>query len=88
MKIKDGFILKDVAGSKVVLATGEQTKNFKGIITFNEVGAEIFDLLDGTNSVDEIVNIIAERYDVSVETVKADVVNLIEKMKSQGLIEE
>ena len=88
MKIKSDFILKDVAGSKVVLATGEQTKDFKGIITFNEVGAEVFNLLDGTNTVDEIVNIIAEKYDASTETVKADVVKLIEKMKNQGLIEE
>ena len=55
MKIKDGFILKDVAGSKIVIATGEQRMNFNGVITFNEVGADVFNLLDGNNSVEEII---------------------------------
>ena len=50
MKIKDGFILKDVAGSKIVIATGDAKMSFNGVITFNSVGAEIFDLLDGTNT--------------------------------------
>ena len=39
MKIKDGFILKDVAGSKIVIATGDAKLTFNGVITFNSVGA-------------------------------------------------
>ncbi len=88
MRIKDGFILKDVAGSKVVLPIGERQDELKGIITFNDVGAKIFNMLDGTNSVEEIVRAIAKEYEVSYETVEVDVNNLIEKMRKQGLIEE
>ncbi len=88
MKIKEGFILKDVAGSKVVLPIGERQAEIKGIITFNEVGAEVFNMLDGTNSVEEIVRKIAKDYEAPCDTVQADVNNLIEKMKAHGLIEE
>lgn len=88
MKIKDGFILKSVAGSKIVIATGEQRMNFNGVITFNEVGAKVFNMLDGTHSVEEIVNKIAEEYSVPYDMVKTDVIKLIEKMKSHGLVEE
>ncbi|MBO5332849.1 MAG: PqqD family protein [Clostridia bacterium] len=88
MKIKDGFILKDVAGSKIVIATGEQRMNFNGVITFNEVGAEVFNLLDGTNSVEDIVAKISSDYNAPVEIVKADIEKLIEKMKKHNLIEE
>ena len=88
MKIKDGFILKSVAGSKIVIATGEQRMNFNGVITFNEVGAKVFNMLDGTRSVEEIVNKIAEEYSVPYDMVKTDVTKLIEKMKSHGLVEE
>ena len=38
MKIKDGFILKDVAGSKIVIATGAAKMSFNGVITFNKSG--------------------------------------------------
>lgn len=88
MKIKDGFILKDVAGNKIVIATGEQRLNFNGIITFNNVGADVFNLLDGTNSTEDIVSNISEKYGVSCDIVKADVEKLIDKMKKHNLIEE
>lgn len=88
MKIKDGFIMKDVAGSKVVLPIGERQNDLKGIITFNEIGAEVFNMLDGTNSVEEIAHKIAKDYDTPYETVEADVNKLVKKMREQGLIED
>lgn len=88
MKIKDGYILKDVAGEKIVIATGEQKLNFNGVMTFNSVGADVFNMLDGTNSVEDIANKISQDYGVSVERVKTDVENLIKKMKEHNLIDE
>ena len=88
MKIKDGFILKDVAGSKIVIATGEARLSFNGVITFNSVGAEIFNLLDGTNSPEEIVEKIASDYKVDVQIVKRDFDALVEKLKKHNLLDE
>ena len=88
MKIKDGFILKDVAGSKIVIATGAQRINFNGVITFNDVGAEVFNMLDGTNSVEDIVSKISADYNVDSNIVKNDVEKLIEKMRKHILIDE
>lgn len=88
MKIKDGFILKDVAGSKIVIATGSARLDFNGVITFNDVGADVFSLLDGTKTIDEIANCIATKYAVDNEMVKSDVEKLIEKMRKHNLIEE
>lgn len=88
MKIKDGYILKDVAGSKIVIATGAQRMDFNGVMTFNSVGAEIFNMLDGTNSIDDIAKKIAEDYNVPIERVKTDVENLINKMREHNLLDE
>lgn len=88
MKIKDGYILKEVAGSNIVIATGKQKLNFNGIMTFNSVGADVFNMLDGTNSVDKIVEKIANDYGVELERVKTDVENLIKKMKEHNLLDE
>ena len=88
MKIKDGFILKDVAGSKIVIATGAQRINFNGVITFNDVGAEVFNMLDGTNSVEEIISKISADYNVDSNIVENDVEKLIEKMRKHNLIDE
>jgi hypothetical protein len=88
MKIKEGYILKSVAGSNVVIATGTERMDFKGIITFNDTGAEIFNMLNGTYTVEEIIEKLVKDYEISYETAKTDVENIIEKMKKQGLIEE
>lgn len=88
MKIKEGYILKKVAGENIVIATGEARLSFNGIITFNEVGAEVFDRLDGTRTLEQIVDEIAAIYNAPREIIEADIKKLIDKMKKQGLIEE
>jgi hypothetical protein len=88
MRIKDGFVMKDVAGSKVVLPIGERQEEINGIITFNDTGAEIFSMLNGAYTVEEIIEKLVKDYEVSYDVAKTDVMNIIEKMRSQGLIEE
>ncbi len=88
MKIKDGFILKDVAGSKIVIATGKERISFNGVITFNSVGAEIFELLDGTNTSQEIVEKISKEYNVDSAIVKKDFEALVEKLRKHNMLEE
>jgi hypothetical protein len=88
MRIKDGFVMKDVAGSKVVLPIGERQGEINGIITFNDTGAEIFNMLDGTYTVEEIIEKLVKDYEISYDVAKTDVMNIIEKMRSKGLIEE
>lgn len=88
MKIKDGYILKKVAGENIVIATGEARLSFNGIITFNEVGAEVFARLDGAHTLSQIVDEIASAYNAPREVIEADINKLIEKMKNHGLLEE
>lgn len=88
MKIKDGFILKDVAGSKIVIATGKEKLTFNGVMTFNSVGAEIFCLLDGTNTPEEITEKISSEYGVDREIVKKDFEALVEKLRKYQMLDE
>lgn len=88
MKIKDGYILKKVAGENIVIATGAARLSFNGIITFNEVGAEVFSRLDGTRTLEQIVDEIASIYNAPKNVIEADIKKLVEKMKNQGLLEE
>ena len=45
MKIKDGFILKEMAGSWVVVPVGENMVNFQMMMTLNESGAFLWNQL-------------------------------------------
>jgi hypothetical protein len=39
MKIKSGYIMREVADNYVVVPTGQATVDFNGMITLNETGA-------------------------------------------------
>ena len=43
MKIKDGFVLRQVAGQGVVIATGEASKEFSGMVKLNGTGSFIWE---------------------------------------------
>ena len=42
MKIKNGFVVREIAGECVVVALGEASKVFNGIIKLNETGKIIW----------------------------------------------
>ena len=88
MKIKDGFILRDVGDKTFVVATGELSKTFNGMIQLNETGKLIWELLSKETTEEEVVNGIMAKYeDAPLETVKSDVKVFVERIKADGVLE-
>lgn len=88
MKIKSGFILRDVAGKTFVVATGELSKSFKGMITLNETGKFIWNLLENDTTKEEIVDKMLEVYeDVERSIVENDVEIFVEKLVRDNILE-
>ena len=56
------------------------------IYILNQVGAEIYNLLDGKHSFDEIVTYIFQRYEADEEKVKADALNILQELYELGII--
>ena len=86
MRIKNGFVLREVAGQAMVIATGEASKNFHGMIKLNSTGKEIWQGLQAGLSEAEIVKGIREKYDVEEAKAEADVKDFVEKMKEAGFL--
>ncbi len=87
MKLKSGFILREVAGNYVVVAVGERVKTFNGVINLNETGAFIWKQLEQENSTDKIIEKMIDEYEVSKEQASLDVNSFITKMKEAGLVD-
>ncbi|MBR2213995.1 MAG: PqqD family protein [Eubacterium sp.] len=88
MKIKEGYILRNVAGSFVVVPIGEATLEFNGMMNLNETGAFLFEkMIDGISR-DDLIKALTDEYDVDDETAAEDVDAFIEKVKEQDLFEE
>lgn len=88
MKLKDGIVTNSIDGESFAIATGKATKEFNGLVKNNPSAAFIFELLKKEQTEDSIVAAMLEKYDVDEATVRADVRELLELLKSKNLIEE
>jgi hypothetical protein len=88
MKIKEGYILREVAGSNIVVPIGNAQVSFNGIMTLNDVGTFIWKLLENGSDNEQILNAILEEYDVEKEIAERDLKIYIEKLRSKDLIED
>ncbi|MBE5958548.1 MAG: PqqD family protein [Lachnospiraceae bacterium] len=87
MKIKEGYLLREVAGSKVVLPIGQATLDFNGMATLNETGAFLFEKMKEEITEEELVKALLNEYDIDEDTAKNDVNLFVEKIKGAGILE-
>ena len=80
MKIKDGFILREVAGNYIVVAVGDAVKEFNGVINLNETGAFLWKILQEGATEEQLKEKLLGEYDVSSEIAERDVKIFINKL--------
>ena len=87
MKIKDNFLLRKVADSYVVVPVGKMSLDFNGIITLNETGAFLFELLQKGCEREDLIAKLLDEYEVSAGRASVDVDKFIEKVKDADVLE-
>ena len=86
MKRSDSFLLRDVAGTLVIVPLGAAAAKFPEMITLNATAAYLWELLEQEQSVESLAAALQDRYEVDKETATADVVAFIERLKPVGAI--
>ncbi|MBQ1947020.1 MAG: PqqD family protein [Clostridia bacterium] len=86
MKIKDNYILREIAGSYMVIPCGEELQNFSGMITLNETGAFLWKLLTTQQTQESLVAALLEEYDVEQSLAEQDVAAFLNAMREGGLL--
>lgn len=87
MRLKKDFILHDSDGDYVIVAVGEATKNFHGLVHLNNVAGKIVEFLKEDISEEELINKMLEVYDVDPDTLKKDVNNIVSQLKNANIVE-
>ena len=88
MKIKDGFLLRQVGGNNVVVPVGAQAVDFRCLITLNEVGAFLWLKLSVDCSVADLVEALLAEYDVTADIATADVERFVASLREKNLLDE
>ena len=88
MKIKDGFVLREMCGEYIVAAEGLQHINFNKLISLNHTAAYLWKELIGKEfSVQDMARLLVEEYEIDMDLALKDSENLCKAWSEAGIIE-
>lgn len=85
MKLKDGFLLRQVAGENVVLPIGPELEQ-NMMITLNGTGAFLWERLQSETDEDTLVSALLSEYDVDEPRARACVAAFVKKLGENGFL--
>ena len=88
MKRNTNFILREIAGENILVATGEAAQIFNGMITLNEVASFIWKNIDECKTVDKLIASILEEFDIEEETARRDIESFTAELIRIGMVIE
>ena len=80
-KYKSNFASRKVGEELVLVPLKNNIANMKEIYTFNEVGAFIWENIDGRNDEASIINLITDEFSIDESTARKDFKDFIECLK-------
>lgn len=86
MKVKEHFLLRQVAGAWVVMPIGQEMLDFNGILNLNETGAFLWQKLQEGAEVEELAAALTEEYNVSLEEAKKDAKEFCDLLMEKGCL--
>lgn len=87
MKIKNGFVLRNMAGEYLAVPFDERYEDVGGLISLNESGAFLFEKLTKPTNEEALKNALKNEYGVDENTAETAVSSFIESLKQAGLLE-
>ena len=87
MKIKEGFVLRKIAGANIVVPIGAVCVDFNGMITMNDSATFLWERLAEGADEDRLVNALLGEYEVDEKTARECVKTYIAKLEEAGCIE-
>ena len=86
---RDGAIVARRIGDEFILVPiRQQAGEVDSIYTLNEVGARVWELLDGQTSLGAIRDAIVEEFEVSPEEAEVDLLAFVGQLQSVGAVVE
>ena len=84
MKIKDGFVVREILDSYMAVPVGERTRDVHGVIALNETGAFLWRMLEQDTSEDKLIASMVKEYEITEETAKDDIKEYLSFLREKG----
>lgn len=84
MKIKDGFVVREILDSYMAVPVGERTREVHGVIALNETGAFLWRMLEEDTSEDKLIDSMVKEYEITEKTAKDDIKEYLSFLREKG----
>lgn len=90
MRLKKGFVLREVCGENVIMGEGLGAVNFGKLLALNETAAWLWKQAQamGDFTVEALADRLSEEYEVSAYEARQDVADIVGEWQSVGVIAE
>ena len=89
MRIKNGFVVREVCAQKVVLAEGTSNIDFGKLLTLNDTAEFLWNQAEsqGDFTVESLTTALCGEYDVDSSMAAKDVKHIVDLWKQYGILE-
>jgi hypothetical protein len=85
LKEKD-FATRSILGETIIVPIKGGVGDLNSIYVLNELGTQIWDLIDGQSSINRIIEEICKTYDVGPDEAEKDTIEFLNSLEFSGLI--
>lgn len=86
MKIHKQLVKRTIAGDVILVPVGDASLELKGLLTLNETGERMWDLLPQCETEEALVRQMLEEYEVDEATLRADVGEFLDRLRQLEIL--
>ena len=86
MKINKEYVLREIAGDYIIIPVGATALEFNGLITVNEVGVTLWNMLQEEVTMEDLVQGVLAEYDVQEEVAREDIQEFLDELVKGGIL--
>lgn len=87
MQIVNGFCIRKILDETVAVPIQEAAHRLSGLVSMNETGEFLFQLLQSKQTKESLVEALLENYEIDKETATADVESFVKILQENNLLE-
>lgn len=88
MQIVNGFCIRKILDETVAIPTQEAAHRLSGLVSMNETGEFLFQLLQTRQTEESLVEAMLENYEIDKETAEKDVKAFLKILTENNLLDE
>jgi len=85
-KQSKSMVGRKIADELILVPTKQNIADLQCIYTLNEIGGRIWELIDGSMSIKEIVTVLTQEYKVEARQAEADIKEFLNQLEQIGAV--